>query len=407
MSTYYNNNKKNKGYPVGTIVPWSGEPGDVPRGWLACNGTALRKQSYPLLNKVIGTVYGGTETSTTFNLPNLNSGASGVLDITKQMHGYLNRLTDPPDSPDPLPGLNDMHAPDTEILSDDIFWQEVQEGSNGDKPGTEQTNYTSTIDVVGNLKRTDNLSAIFDQINFIPGTLSTTLFPSQRKLSDVHIPSHGHPTTFAAEDGSNRIPFLAISNQNLANNCRNGEPPGAGCVLRQRDSCKVANRPIPGSANTRTPLLKANESGMKQVNTTWRCRRGLPGECGNGYYGGSNLSQRTTGQTQEQGRGPNYDGDGATDGDMFAHIRNNIRYTFTSLDPPREAAFYKKVAPHSHGFLSYTWSSKYYRIITPGLVQDVDTNNVRVNNSTGVNFGTITVNTATPTLSLIYIIKVF
>ena len=414
MSVYYNNTKFNKGYPVGSIVPWSGESGAIPKGWVSCNGNPISKETYPMLYKVIGLAYGGTESSTDFNVPNINNGSSVILDITKQMHGYLNNTANPSE-PDPLPGLNDMHAPDKEILADDVFWEEVQEGDDGNRPGTAQTNYNSTIDVVGELNRVQTLSAIYDQIVFNPGEVFKTLIPSNRKLSDVHWPPHSHGYTTIAEGGERIAPFVNQSGER-ADDCTSSDSNDFFC--RIDFECGSAQRPIPGRFDGYPTLLRGDAAGIFDINENWRCS-GQGGPVGQGceatpdpaenfiatrWYGGSSVIERDTGEDRAEGRGSSFNGDGRIMRDCFA-ARNGNRYSFTSLTPEQRVSDFEDIAPHGHSFLGYTFSSRFYRILSPGLVQDVDSNDVQVNNATGVNFGRINVNSATPTLSMIYIIK--
>lgn len=50
----YNKLKSLSGYPVGTIVPWSGTEDTIPVGWKVCNGSYLNITAYPRLFKCIG-----------------------------------------------------------------------------------------------------------------------------------------------------------------------------------------------------------------------------------------------------------------------------------------------------------------------------------------------------------------
>jgi microcystin-dependent protein len=54
---------------VGTIKPWG--KATSPSGYLLCDGTAVSRTTYVELFTVIGTTYGAGDTSTTFNVPNL------------------------------------------------------------------------------------------------------------------------------------------------------------------------------------------------------------------------------------------------------------------------------------------------------------------------------------------------
>lgn len=57
-------------FPIGTTIPFSGN-GDIPVGFLLCNGASVLRTAYPDLFAVIGTLY-GAEDDEHFNLPNLN-----------------------------------------------------------------------------------------------------------------------------------------------------------------------------------------------------------------------------------------------------------------------------------------------------------------------------------------------
>ena len=63
-------------------------------------------------------------------------------------------------------------------------------------------------------------------------------------------------------------------------------------------------------------------------------------------------------------------------------------------------------AGHQHGPNNYTMEGK-YQVISPGLRTNIALNTVRINNSPGQNFGTINVETATPSLEMLYIIRAF
>lgn len=56
------------GIPVGITLPFAGA-GDIPAGFLLCNGAAVSRMTYANLYSAIGTTYGAGDGSTTFNLP--------------------------------------------------------------------------------------------------------------------------------------------------------------------------------------------------------------------------------------------------------------------------------------------------------------------------------------------------
>ena len=61
-----------RNYPTGTILPFPNVQADsIPNGWLLCDGSAVNRGGYGELFSLIGETYGAGDTTTTFNVPNL------------------------------------------------------------------------------------------------------------------------------------------------------------------------------------------------------------------------------------------------------------------------------------------------------------------------------------------------
>lgn len=60
------------GVPLGAIIAYSAN-GELPSGYLLCDGAAVSRTMYPDLFSAIGTTYGAGDGSTTFNLPDYNT----------------------------------------------------------------------------------------------------------------------------------------------------------------------------------------------------------------------------------------------------------------------------------------------------------------------------------------------
>lgn len=56
--------------PVGIVVEYEGDSGDIPTGFLLCDGSAVSRTTYADLFAKIGTKHGAGNGTTTFNLPN-------------------------------------------------------------------------------------------------------------------------------------------------------------------------------------------------------------------------------------------------------------------------------------------------------------------------------------------------
>lgn len=100
--------------PVGAIMPFAGST--VPNSnWLACGGAAVSRTTYSALFSYIGTTYGVGDGSTTFNVPNYNTGAFlrglggnalalGALQ-SDQYGSHTHALTDPGHFHNPVDGV--------------------------------------------------------------------------------------------------------------------------------------------------------------------------------------------------------------------------------------------------------------------------------------------------------------
>lgn len=377
MSVFYNRTRSTKGIPVGSIIPWAGSSADIPAGWLPCNGNqSYRVSDYPLLYRIIGNTYGGTP-DISFRVPRLNNGTATPMDIFRGHFYYLNSLGQSQ--------FNDAHRPEKSNITEDEFWKTVGLSESGDKPSTTQTNWVSTTDVVGQQTNVTNLIAKFDDITFIPGEVIQNVFTAGRKLGDEHVPRHGHGLAFSEDD----VGFVVGYGNRTAKVCsiRDGSN---SCDLRR--TCTAVTRAIP-------KRVFGTQSGMRSLAGSRTGRFSAPG--------GSNLINRNRGQDRSASIGLAYDGDGVSGGDMRSYRNSVRRYFWSNLDPSGEFDRFSNVAEHNHASVQCSFSSKYIRLINPGIVDNIRLNTVKINNETGRNFGTITANTATPNLSMIYLIRAF
>jgi len=56
----YNAKRTMKALPIGSVMPWTGNLTQIPKGWLLCNGAEVPAADYPLLARVIRDTYGGS-----------------------------------------------------------------------------------------------------------------------------------------------------------------------------------------------------------------------------------------------------------------------------------------------------------------------------------------------------------
>lgn len=364
MSNNYNTVKSMKGFPIGTIVPYSASLTDIPMGWILCSGTTIPITRYPLLYDVIGNTYGGTAGST-FKLPMLSDGASAIMDIYQ---GHFQYLQD----------KGEAHRPVNTVRNNDPFWRIVGGGDNGNRPSSTQTNWSSTIDVVGEQVSRPNVVAKHDAFQLSSGDVSVTVLTSERKLSDRHVPNHSHDYSTSGDPSYNRK-----SNRATRNSDR----------FRVGYACYKDGNATEISRSTNDPPIDGRQmnavGASNRVSTTFR-------------QGGGNVID--DGAFDGQNRATGFDsGDGVSGGDMWSH-KSGLKYFWSSLSHSETS--FSQISGHSHGSLEYNWVSK-IKLVNPGIVDDVRMNNVTIDNSTGVNFGTINMNSSTATLTMLFIIKAF
>lgn len=364
-ATNYNTVKSMRGFPVGSILPWSGEIDSIPFGWITCNGSTPPISRYPLLYDAIGNTYGGTA-GTTFRIPNLNDGSSAAMDIYQGHFNYLQTA-------------GDAHKPENTIRSADPFWKEVGSADNGNRPGTTQTNWLSTIDVVGEQISRPDVVAKHGTFTLSEGDVSITFSTNERKLSDRHVPNHSHDYETSGDPSYTRKGNRATKNSDR---------------FRVGYACYKDGSSTEVSRSTNDPPINgtqmASVGSSNTISTTYR------------QGGGNIINDQPTWDGQNRATG--FDsGDGVSGGDMWSH-KSGTRYFWSSLSHSEKT--FAQIAGHSHGSLEYNWASK-IKLINPGIVTNVKMNTVTINNQPGTNFGSINMNSATPTLTMIFIIKAF
>lgn len=390
MTIFLNRLKSHRGFPVGSIIPWSASAGDIPKGWVPCSSsTSLKTTDYPLLYRQIGNIYGGSA-GVNFRLPRLNDGTSAAMDMFK---GHFYYLQD----------KGDAHKPEKSVISDDTFWQTVGGALTGNAPSTTQTNYVSTVDIVGELSNTDpvtgselQLSALYSNFELIVGEFTQVIIPSGRKLGDKHIPNHGHGYSIAEGDVTNYTTTYGTRAKDWSNGSLHDD---FFCDLDSESAC--IQRAIPLDINGTQMASMPNNIGPGGLAVSWASA--------DIRWGGGSFGVCPGGETGSQCYDPTQGADGYTGGDMWAH-RGGTKYYWSNLSKPASVAAdrtFANVSDHGHAVMQYTFSSKYIRVLNPALVSDVRLNNVAIINSTGLNFGTINANTATPNLTMTYIIKAF
>lgn len=345
MSTNYNRLRHMQGLPIGTIVPWSGAPDTIPNGWQQCNGAVVQNTRFPLLYKIIGNVYGGTAGST-FKIPEITD-ERGVLDIYPGHYTSLNSF--PPS------------APSTTSKTSDPYWTNILEDINS----SNSTDGVSTIDVIAsfvNSTNKPNLVARVESIEFTPGGYSATYGIHGRKLSDRHQKWHDHVTTFEANTGVEGNSFKD-GNKNCSKN-KGGK----------NDNCDFKSK---GG-------VTANTLGSRNVPST---------SSGCIVKGGSTANINSM----------KNDGDGEVGGDMYATANGGNFRVASSLSS--EVKTWADASAHTHSAPDTKFKCN-VNITSSYTFYDVSSNNITIVQAPP-DAATINTDSATPNLSMLFIIRAY
>jgi len=371
----YNRIRSMKGLPIGAIIPWASDQSSIPPGWILCNGATVSNTKYPILFKIIGNAYGGTVGST-FKLPPLTSGSPSIVDVFRGHYVYFKGA-----QINALPG-NAVNLPTSTSDTADLdpFWNIVGRGTNGDTGSNSQTFWISTVDLVGRENSTSvQFQAIYDDITVSKGSYFFTANYTSTSLGVQNLPSHSHgdpstdPTSYNRQGGR-----------------------ASGCNGRGRnDTCNIGCEGTPAFRVSANPGVDQRVSfGDNQTHLRDNFLFSDLGFTGTG--GGGNI--QTTVLAGQTSATVYVGGDGRCSGNM--NCGTNV--TFTSLSHPETNAG----APHFHGPNNYNLEGS-YQVVSPGLRSNIALNTVRINNAPGQNFGTISVDTTTPSLEMLYIIRAY
>jgi microcystin-dependent protein len=180
-----------KGMATGTIMPWSGGEDTVPKGWISCTGETKSTVDYPDLYAIIGQYYGGS--GNFFKLPDLNAKA-----IADMKTSYLPSGTST------------------------VFSAQIGTNQSNVSNVVYQSNLALTVAVDNNLA-TGNYSGKISGQTLNPTAYFDEVAVAGRCLGDFHWPTHGHAGSFSS---------ILTSGNNAVEKCQTGfasNPSGSGC----------------------------------------------------------------------------------------------------------------------------------------------------------------------------------
>jgi len=184
---FYQSSKTARAAAIGTIMPWTGGIGNVPNGWIVCEGSVLAVE-YPLLAQAIGDTYnGGVSTfAGTFpaytgqiKLPDLND--KTLMDIESSYFGGS------------APRVIDQSTTAANLITPIV-------GQESDNIGRGISNVFNDkyTDIIFDLSPTDRLgySGKIKGNTIIPGEAEKVVYVAPRKLSRNHLTAHSHPGSY-------------------------------------------------------------------------------------------------------------------------------------------------------------------------------------------------------------------
>lgn len=356
MATRYGQQRHLRGYGVGTILPWSGASDTIPTGWLPCTGGTRNVAEYPMLYDIVGNTYGGT-TGSTFGLPPLLNARA----ISDTYEGHFTFLQ----------GKDDCHWEPKKVptIAQDPFWNQI-DNDTGNTEGAQSG--TSTADLVVEYIDATNkpdLVATISGVEFEPGSATINYGIHPRRISDRHQPQTSH--THGLSSGLDQeIPnSFNMSSSGKASKCKGKS---SGCIA-----------PNTGCHETNTP-------GNRYV---------LSSSGGCFVKGGSTPDSDFTGM--------NNDGDGVVGGDMYAaYLGHSGKLLATSLSNGSDARKWSNITGHLHTYAGAELNCN-VGVQEKYTFYDIDSNDLDINDAPGVNVASININTATPNLTMMFIIKAY
>lgn len=374
----YNRIRSMKGLPIGAIVPWASDQSEIPPGWVSCNGATVANTKYPVLFKIIGNAYGGTAGST-FRLPPLTQGSPGIVDVFRGHYVYFKGT-----EINALPG-NEVNRPTStsDTFELDPFWSIIGRGTNGDSGSNTQTFWISTIDLVGVEQSTSvQFQGLYDEMEVSDGSYFWTANYSSTSLGVQHLPAHSHGENSAEAPSYDR-------RGDRASECGGRRLQSWPCWVNcnSTSAFRVAFNPAMHIRVSRGN----NQTHLWENFTITDARTGWVGNGGGGGFMTTTLWAETNATVYR-------DGNGRCSGNM--RCGNNILFTSLSHEETNAGA------EHTHGPNNYSMQGR-YSVVSPGLRRDIALNTVRINNSPGQNYGTISVDTTTPSLEMLYLIRAY
>lgn len=367
MAVNYNFLKSLKGTAIGTIVPWTGDITAIPKGWIQCNGQTISVTDFPYLYEVLGNKYGGTA-NTNFKVPNIQG--KSLVDYHTSHDGattYGNSTISMPSSFESL--IND----------------------NNDIPNEVNLVRTSNIDLFASYNTdVNNFLGFIEDTDLNDPIFFDGLSTAGRAMGDAHYPSHGHGGSFTV---------VAKPNQ-WAEACQTGGFIN-GILANSNDDCES---PQFNRIEANNPADERQRIGIFDGSPVSGQKLYFQSD----DYGSAAgwAARRNPGQNQST----NYNYVDSSNMQTVGDISGN--WSFAAVDTNTSYANFVNAGQdamdaHTHPVMFYSLTKGSMNVPATLVVNDAGRGNLAPLNSANQAIASIRVNTQTPQLSILHIIRAY
>ena len=176
--------------PIGTILPWCGSTATsnlddaIPKGWIVCDGRQLNAAQYPLLALTIGNTYGPYQETGGPPIGIINSYPN--FDLDGQITGSVDIFNIPNFS---QRALVDIEPSLLSALESTISGPYISENGTTAAPPTFVTSY---VDIAFQTEPSNNLAGRLTGVSIGDPSYLDTFYTIPRKLGIDHTPNHTH-----------------------------------------------------------------------------------------------------------------------------------------------------------------------------------------------------------------------
>jgi len=422
---FYQAERTMKAAAIGTVMPWTGDIGLIPKGWLICQGQTIVAAEFPLLAQVIGTTYspggalgfGGTFPAYTgsIQLPQLNDKHLANIDTAYFVSGQT---------------VDNTGVDTTKALNVVQNYIGVNE-SNSTLPTLVTDAYT---DIVLNYTAENDFTGSFTGNVIINGEAERPIYTAPRKLGRRHIAGHNHPGSFPTISGNQNdrpgkgvIPWSTVTfnvkdyfyatgpewNFSATAGPNNGfGGTSFGKILANVSSSDnasggniIANNVASANAHPISNWI-GNSSG-KVISNTWNWGSGADGKLEIDEqvpYGFSGTNVTIPQTNYDPGAANSGVSDANTSGNKTLYNKSSISFNYNTTSDTDSSKKY--ISPHTHETFDIVYTPANLKLPNKTSVNTI-ASNIVPDNIVGQSALNITTVISQPNMICVYLIRAF